>query len=78
MTVYVDLLFGLNTLINYLLLRGSAAMGGCPVRLWRLLTAAVMGGMYAVAVGAAMNNPLADYKAESIDSWDYRNCDLFM
>lgn len=50
MTVYVDLLFGLNTLINYLLLRGSAAMGGCPVRLWRLLTAAVMGGMYAVAV----------------------------
>ena len=50
MTVYVDLLFGVNTLINYLLLRGSAALGGCPVKLWRLLTAAVFGGLYAVAV----------------------------
>ena len=49
MTVYVDLLFGLNTLINYLLLRGSAALGGCPVRLWRLALAAVLGGSYAVA-----------------------------
>jgi len=49
MTVYVDLLFGLNALINYLLLRGSAALGGCPVRLWRLAAAAVLGGLYAVA-----------------------------
>lgn len=49
MTVYVDLLFGLNTAINYLLLRGSAAMGGCPARLWRLLAAAAIGGLYAVA-----------------------------
>ena len=50
MTVYVDLLFGLNTMINYLLLRGSAAMGGCPARFWRLLAAAAVGGCYAVAV----------------------------
>lgn len=49
MTVYVDLLFGLNTAINYLLLRGSAAMGGCPARLGRLLAAAALGGLYAVA-----------------------------
>ena len=49
MTVYVDLLFGVNTLINYLLLRGSAALGGCPVKLWRLAAAAVLGGLYAVA-----------------------------
>lgn len=42
------------------------------------IQAAKAGGMYAVAVGAAMNNPLADYKAESLDNWDYRNCDLFM
>lgn len=48
MTVYVDLLFGLNTMINYLLLRGSAAMGGSPARLWRLLAAASLGGVYAV------------------------------
>ena len=49
MTVYVDLLFGLNTLINYLLLRGSAALGGCPVKLGRLAAAAILGGLYAVA-----------------------------
>ena len=49
MTVYVDLLFGLNMTLNYLLLRGSAAIGGCPAKLWRLLGAAVIGGLYAVA-----------------------------
>lgn len=49
MTVYVDLLFCLNTVINYLLLRGSAAMGGCPAGIWRLLGAAALGGLYAVA-----------------------------
>lgn len=49
MTVYVDLLFGLNAVINYLLLRGSAALGGCPVRLGRLAAAAAIGGLYAVA-----------------------------
>lgn len=49
MTVYVDLLFWLNTAINYLLLRGSAAMGGCPARLGRMLAAAALGGLYAVA-----------------------------
>ncbi len=48
MTVYLDLLFGLNTVINYLLLRGSAAMGGCPAGVWRLLGAAALGGLYAV------------------------------
>ncbi len=48
-TVYVDLLFGVNTLINYLLLRGSAAMGGCSAGFWRLLGAAGLGGLYAVA-----------------------------
>ena len=49
-TVYVDVLFGLNSAINYLLLRGSAAMGGHPVRFGRLLAAACLGGLYAVAV----------------------------
>lgn len=48
MTVYVDLLFGLNTTLNYLLLRGSAAIGGCSPKLWRLLTGAAIGGLYAV------------------------------
>ncbi len=49
MTVYVDLLFGLNTVINFLLLRGSAAIGGCPAGFFRLLGAAAFGGLYAVA-----------------------------
>lgn len=49
MTVYVDLLFGLNTVINFLLLRGSGALGGTPVRFWRLALAAALGGLYAVA-----------------------------
>ena len=49
MTVYVDLLFGVNALINYLLLQGSAMLGGCPVKLWRLLSAAALGGAYAAA-----------------------------
>lgn len=49
MTVYVDLLFGLNTVINYLLLRGSAVIGGCPASLGRLAAAASIGGLYAVA-----------------------------
>lgn len=49
MTVYVDLLFGLNTLINYLLLRGSAVIGGCPVLRGRMIVAAAAGGIYAVA-----------------------------
>ena len=50
MTVYVDLLFALNTLVNYLLLRGSAAMGSTFVKFPRLLAAAAAGGLYAVAV----------------------------
>ena len=50
MTVYVDLLFGLNTMINYLLLRGSAAIGGYPAKIWRLAAAAAVGGCYAVGV----------------------------
>lgn len=49
MTVYVDLLFGLNTVLNYVLLRGSAAVGGCSAKTWRLLGAATLGGLYAVA-----------------------------
>lgn len=48
MTVYVDLLFALNTVINYLLLRGSAALGGCSAPIGKLLLSAALGGVYAV------------------------------
>ena len=50
MTVYVDLLFMLNGLINYLLLRGSAVIGGMSARAARYVLGAVLGGAYAVAV----------------------------
>lgn len=49
MTVYVDLLFVLNTVINYLLLRAGALIGGSRAPLWRLAAAAAVGGGYAVA-----------------------------
>lgn len=48
MTVYMDLLFVLNMTVNYLLLRGSAAVGGCTAVIWRHLAAAAVGGAYAV------------------------------
>ena len=48
--VYVDSVFCLNTLMDYLLLRCTARLAGVPPRRWRLLLAAVLGGGYAVAV----------------------------
>ena len=47
MCIYLDLLFLLNTAVNYLLLRGSAAMGGCAAPPLRTLAAAGIGGGYA-------------------------------
>ena len=58
MTVYVDLLFGINAVINYLLLRGSAALSACPVRGWRLAAAACLGGAYAVLAVVPGMEPL--------------------
>ena len=48
-TVYLDELFTLNTALNYLLLAGSARLGGGALRRWRLLLAAALGGVYAAA-----------------------------
>lgn len=48
MTIYVDTLFLLNALLNYLLLLGSAWLGGTPAKRGRFLGAAVAGGLYAV------------------------------
>lgn len=47
MCIYLDLLFLLNTAVNYLLLRGSAAMGRCAAPPLRTLGAAGIGGVYA-------------------------------
>lgn len=41
------------------------------------IVAAKAGGMYALAVGAAVNNDKADYHAISLDKWDYKNNWLF-
>lgn len=48
MTIYVDSLFVLNTVLNYLLLLGSARLSGAVMRRLRLLGAAALGGLYAV------------------------------
>ena len=49
MTIYVDTLFLLNSLINGLLLLGSGRLGGAAVRVWRVAAGASLGGVYAVA-----------------------------
>ncbi len=41
------------------------------------IEAAKAGGMYALAVGEAKNNPLADFSAESLEYFDYKNFELF-
>lgn len=49
MTVYLDLVFVLNFAVNYLLLRGTAQLGG-GLRGKRLLAGAALGAAYAAAV----------------------------
>lgn len=50
MKVYVDAVFALNLLVNYLLLRASARLGGAALRRGRLWLGAALGALYAVAV----------------------------
>ncbi len=46
--VYLDLLFLLNLVANYLLLLGSARLAGLALRRWRIAGGAVLGAGYAV------------------------------
>lgn len=48
--VYIDLLFLLNLIANYLLLLGSGRISGTPLKRLRILLGAGVGAMYAVAV----------------------------
>lgn len=48
--VYVDSVFLLNALMDYLLLLATARLAGIPLRRRRYVLAAVLGGAYAVAV----------------------------
>ena len=50
MTVYADVVFAVNTVVNYLLLLLGARLTGFPARPWRTLLGAVVGGGYAVCV----------------------------
>lgn len=48
-TVYIDEVFGLNFLMDYLLLLCAARLAGESLRRFRFLLAAVLGGLYAAA-----------------------------
>ena len=48
--IYVDTLFLLNAMVDYLLLLASARLAGEPLARLRFLLGAVLGGLYAVAI----------------------------
>ncbi len=48
--VYVDSVFVLNSIMDYLMLLGTARLAGVPLRRRRCLLGAILGGAYAVAV----------------------------
>lgn len=48
MTVYVDVLFLTNAIMDYATLLAAARLGGVSVNRWRVLLGAALGGLYAV------------------------------
>lgn len=48
--IYIDTLFFLNALVDYLLLLSAARLAGEPLRRWRFALGAGLGGLYAVAI----------------------------
>ncbi|MBQ0038327.1 MAG: sigma-E processing peptidase SpoIIGA [Clostridiales bacterium] len=48
--VYIDRVILLNALVDYLLLLSAARLCGRPLRRWRFLICAILGGIYAAAV----------------------------
>ena len=48
--IYIDTLFLLNALVDYLLLLAAARLAGEPLRRGRFALGAALGGMYAVAI----------------------------
>lgn len=49
-TIYADVLFLINFIINYLILFTAAHIGAIQLRRWRLIVAAMLGAIYGVAV----------------------------
>ena len=48
--IYVDTLFLLNGVIDYLLLLAAARLAGEPLARWRFALGGALGGLYAVAI----------------------------
>lgn len=48
--IYIDTLFLLNALVDYLLLLAAARLAGETLRRWRFALGAALGGLYAVAI----------------------------
>ncbi|MDR0381484.1 MAG: sigma-E processing peptidase SpoIIGA [Oscillospiraceae bacterium] len=65
-TVYLDALFALNTLINYLLLLAAARLIDCPFRRWRLWLGAALGGAYAVLIFLPAGRPAASWPGKAL------------
>lgn len=65
-TVYIDTLFALNALINYLLLLVSARIVDCPFKRWRLWLGAALGGAYAVVALLPSLRPAASLAGKTV------------
>ncbi len=57
-TVYLDVLFFINAFLDYLLLSCTGLILKKPIRLWRSLLSAALGGLYSLSVFFLPNLPL--------------------
>lgn len=48
--IYADILIIVNLIVNYLLLRASAAMTGYSFKAWRILVSATIGGIFSLII----------------------------
>lgn len=48
--IYADILIVINIIVNYLLLRATAAMAGCQFKAWRFLIASAAGGFFSLII----------------------------
>lgn len=48
--IYADILVAINIIVNYLLLRASAAVAGCEHKTWRFLLSSVIGGLFSLVI----------------------------
>ncbi len=49
-TIYVDVLMGINYIVNFLLLLGCQKISGIPCRRWRLVTGSLLGALSCLAI----------------------------